>query len=101
MDRSVPYQIRIWFLVGSVSNNQKRAEEDAEFGRHLISEVFETVEKMDKQIINFKKSISNNDEDVKYRKMMLEDTQARFKPSSVSLNGQNRLRSVLTSKWRN
>ena len=53
----------------------KRAEEDAEFGRHLINEVFETVEKLDKQIKNFTKSISNNDEDVKYRKMMLEDTQ--------------------------
>ena len=56
----------------------KRAEEDAEFGRHLINEVFETVEKLDKQIKNFTKSISNNDEDVKYRKMMLEDTQARL-----------------------
>ena len=65
-----------------VINNQKRAEQDAEFGRHLISEVFETVEKLDKQINNFKKSISNNDEDVKYRKMMLEDTQARFKPTT-------------------
>merc|ERR1712176_452574 len=52
-----------------------RAEEDAEFGRHLINEVFETVEKLDKQIKNFTKSVSNNDEDVKYRKMMLEDTQ--------------------------
>ena len=69
-------------MVRSFSNNQKRAEEDAEFGRHLISEVFETVEKLDKQINNFKKSISNNDEDVKYRKMMLEDTQAGFKPTT-------------------
>ena len=62
----------------SQSVTLKRAEEDAEFGRHLINEVFETVEKLDKQIKNFTKSISSNDEDVKYRKMMLEDTQARL-----------------------
>ena len=62
--------------LNSQSVTLKRAEEDAEFGRHLINEVFETVEKLDKQIKNFTKSISNNDEDVKYRKMMLEDTQA-------------------------
>ena len=64
--------------LNSQSVTLKRAEEDAEFGRHLINEVFETVEKLDKQIKNFTKSISNNDEDVKYRKMMLEDTQARL-----------------------
>ena len=82
-------------LINAVKNH-KRAEEDAEFGRHLINEVFETVEKLDKQINTFKKSISNNDEDLKYRKLMLEDTQARFSRLRTSLLGP--LNSDKTSK---
>ena len=64
----------------------KRAEEDAEFGRHLINEVFETVEKLDKQIKNFTKSISSNDEDVKYRKMMLNSDDKEFGAKSINSN---------------